>query len=737
MVELDERQRPRIIHTDDGRKPSGATSRRGLAPVTIEDVEDESESKRYPRLTNENYVLEKIEDQQEPQGEHPIDAPNTETECTNEGIRVDQIPKRSSPVKTVRPRRQVPVRRGNSERDRARVPNIAEKFVPTRHSSLEVPRDKFGEEDKLGMNDLIWEEVKSELEELKNLEKFKPRKTDQLREQWFIKCQDIMNGAPPRLPPMREINHHIPLIDQNKRYMYHLPHCPDAMKVDLMTKIDKYLKAEWWQRATVSQAAPLLCIPKKSGQLRTVVDCRKRNENTVRDVTPFPDQDQIRMDVARARVRSKIDLSDAYEQIRIIPDDVLKTAFATVFGTFTSQVMQQGDWKFVHVYLDDIFVFSDSIEEHEEHLKLVFSILWRAELYLKKEKCDLYSDRMDCLGHIIDDQGLHADGDKMHHIREWRVPRNTKDVQRFLGLVQYIAHFMPDVSAFTGPLHNIEQNGHLFEWRPIHQKCFDSIKALACKTPILRPIDPKIDETIWVICDASNSGVGAVYGQGPDWQTCRPAGFMSKKLTNAQHSYRVFEFELIAIIEALLKWEDKLLGQKFTVVTDHKALTFMKEIPRLNSRQTRWMEFLQRFSYNIKYVEGHLNKVADSLSRYFASDDWNEIHPIQDYVNADQRLDPTGADLPLDRNNELRAMRTQKELRVIRLREEVEPRTLEAAELSRDSTMSNQHGGQDEEMSLRDTQTNGPPLPPRVEEAIPLRTEARKKMAEFCDFRAQ
>lgn len=186
----------------------------------------------------------------------------------------------------------------------------------------------------------------------------------------------------------------------------------------------------------MSQAAPLLCIPKKTGQLRTVVDCRKRNENTVRDVTPFPDQDQIRMDVARAKVRSKIDLSDAYEQIRIVPGDVLKTAFATVFGTFTSQVMQQGNCnapstfqrlmteifrehigKFVHVYLDDIFVFSDSVEEHEEHLNTVFSILRKAELYLKKEKCDLYSDRMDCLGHIIDDQGLHADGDKMHSVR--------------------------------------------------------------------------------------------------------------------------------------------------------------------------------------------------------------------------------------------------------------------------------------------------------------------------------
>lgn len=142
---------------------------------------------------------------------------------------------------------------------------------------------------------------------------------------------------------------------------------------------------------------------------------------------------------------------------------------------------------------------------------------------------------------------------------------------------------MPDVSAYTGPLHGMTKNGHVFEWRPLHQKCFDSIKALACKTPILKPIDPSIDEPIWVICDASTSGVGAVYGQGKEWRTCRPAGFMSKKFTTAQHSYRVFEMEMIAILEALLKWEDKLLGRRFKVVTDHQALQFFKSQKRLSN----------------------------------------------------------------------------------------------------------------------------------------------------------
>jgi len=109
---------------------------------------------------------------------------------------------------------------------------------------------------------------------------------------------DIMNGAPKELPPLREINHWIPLIDEGKRYQYHLPRCLDAMKPQLMEKVRHYVEARWWIPKPVPQAALLLCIPKKMGKIHTVMDCRQQNNNTVKDVTLFPDQDQIQMDVA-------------------------------------------------------------------------------------------------------------------------------------------------------------------------------------------------------------------------------------------------------------------------------------------------------------------------------------------------------------------------------------------------------------------------------------------------------
>ncbi|GBE87761.1 hypothetical protein SCP_1104380 [Sparassis crispa] len=341
----------------------------------------------------------------------------------------------------------------------------------------------------------------------------------------------------------------------------------------------------------------MICIMKKSGKLRTVVDARKRNDNTVKDVTPFPDQDQIRMDVSHAKYWSKIDLSDAYEQIWVAAEDVWKTAFSTSYGTFVSHVMQQGDCnapatfqslrtlifhdcigRYVHVYLDDIFVFSDTIEEHEHHLEIVFCKLREAKLYLSETKCELYSRSMDCLGHLIDDQGLYADSDKMSRIREWRIPRSYKEVQRFLGLVNYLGHFMPNVTAYTSPLSDMAHNDRAFVWCPMHTKCFEMIKALACKAPILKPIDPRQPEPIWVISDASLYGVGVMYGQGPDWRTCRPAGFLSKKFTSVQRAYKTYEHEALTILEALLKWENKLLGRPIVIATDHQALKYFEGV---------------------------------------------------------------------------------------------------------------------------------------------------------------
>jgi hypothetical protein len=155
--------------------------------------------------------------------------------------------------------------------------------------------------------------------------------------------EDIINGAPEQLLLLKEVNHRTSIVDENKRYRYHSPRCPDSLKPKLIEKIAQYTCAGWWEPIQVDQAAPILCVHKKTMALCTIVDKRQCNENTIKDMTPLPDQDLIQLDVARAKIRLKINLSDTYEQVHIISRNMPKTAFTTIYRTFASNVMQQGD----------------------------------------------------------------------------------------------------------------------------------------------------------------------------------------------------------------------------------------------------------------------------------------------------------------------------------------------------------------------------------------------------------
>ena len=167
--------------------------------------------------------------------------------------------------------------------------------------------------------------------------------------------------------------------------------------------------------------------------------------------------------------------------------------------------------------------------------------------------------------------------------------------------------------AYTTLLSGLAQNNQTFRWTPLLDKCFQSINAIAMWSPILKPVDFNRNEPVWVITDGSWTGIGAMYGQGESWGTCQPAGFLSKKFTSAQHNYCMHEHKTLAVLDALMKGEDKLLGRKFTVVADHKGLEYSMTQPNLWPRQTRWWEYLSCFNYNTIHVDGMWNQVADSF----------------------------------------------------------------------------------------------------------------------------
>jgi hypothetical protein len=138
----------------------------------------------------------------------------------------------------------------------------------------------------------------------------------------------------------------------------------------------------------------------------------------------------------------------------------------------------------------NIFVFSKSIEEHERHLLQVFTKLRKAQLYLSCKKVELYMESIECLGYLIDSKGIHADADKMAKVQEWRTPCTYNDILRFLELVEYLAPYMPDIMVYSTLLSGCVKNNQPFEWTLLLDKCFESIKHLVVRAPILKPIDP-------------------------------------------------------------------------------------------------------------------------------------------------------------------------------------------------------------------------------------------------------
>ncbi|KAJ2972547.1 hypothetical protein NUW54_g12247 [Trametes sanguinea] len=154
---------------------------------------------------------------------------------------------------------------------------------------------------------------------------------------------------------------------------------------------------------------------------------------------------------------------------------------------------------------------------------------------------------------------------------------------------------------------------------------------------------------------------------------------MSKKFTAAQRAYPTYEQEALGVIEALMKWEDRLVGRPIRLVTDHEAFITLQKVMRTtrNARLIRWDEFISKFQVEIEHVPGATNKVADCLSRYYENDHPDEIHPVQVYVNADVRLEPERSELTRLRQAELDDIEY-----MFALRERVESREEEAAALS-------------------------------------------------------
>jgi hypothetical protein len=433
----------------------------------------------------------------------------------------------------------------------------------------------------------------------------------------------------------------ITLKDANKTIQTCNYPCPRKWKEAWHTLLQQHLDTGRIHPSSAPAGSGTFIIPKADPTVlpRWVNDYRQLNSNTVTDSFNIPLVNNILTDVASGNIFATIDMTNSFFQTRMHPDDVELTAVNTPWGLYEWVVMPMGiknapaiqqcrvtaalrPWigHICHVYINDIAIWSRTIEEHTRNVATIMQALQDNKLYVNPKKTKLFSTEIRFLGHCITAKGIEADEGKADRVKNWPTPSCAKHVRAFLGLVRYLSVFLPKLAIYTSVLDGLttkDCDKKFPPWSDRHQHVFDTIKAMVVSTDCLTTIDPSLmpGHKIYVTTDASDVGSGAVLSFGPMYDTVRPVAYDLRAFKGAELNYPVHEKELLAIIRALGKWRTDLLGYHFKVWTDHKTLEHFGTQRDLSWQQARWMEFLSQYDATIHYLPGERNTVADALSR--------------------------------------------------------------------------------------------------------------------------
>jgi hypothetical protein len=408
------------------------------------------------------------------------------------------------------------------------------------------------------------------------------------------------------------------------------------------------------------------------------VDYRGLNKVTIKNRHPLPLIMESLDRLSQAKYFTKLDVREAYHRVRIREGDEWKTAFRTRYGHFEYTVMPFGltnapaqfqalinetlqglvDVSCI-VYLDDILIFSDTMEQHTQHVKEILNRLRNARLYIKLSKCEWHTQRTEYLGYVISPDGVSIDEARVKTIQEWPQPRTVRDIRVFIGFMNYYRRFINGFSKLALPLTILTQKqpgsakrGHemrkeesqRLEIGAEGQQAFQKLKDAFLGVPILCHFET--DRKTKVEVDASGGAISGILSQMvPDeagrlqW---RPVDFYSRKLIAAEYNYDTHDQELLAIVKSLEHWRHYLEGIHFEILTDHQNLKWFMETKTLNHRQVRSYLVLSRYDFVLNHRPGVTNP-ADGPSRrpdYMAeaqkpSQKYNEafVEPMRDILS--------------------------------------------------------------------------------------------------------
>lgn len=433
-------------------------------------------------------------------------------------------------------------------------------------------------------------------------------------------------AAPKGLPPHRQYDHVVTLVDgvrpANTRPYRYSP----VQKDEIEKQVREMLDSGVITHSVSPYAAPVLLVKKKDGTWCFCVDYRWLNNSTIKNKFSLPTVDELLDELAGAAYFSKLYLRSGYHQIQMLEANEAKTTFKTHHGHFQFRVMPFGlpsapatfqclmnaifeahIRKFVIIFLDDILVFSETLEEHVQHLRIVLEILREHQLYAKLSKCSFAQDHIDYLGHVISKDGVTTDSDKTEAMMNWPTPTNTTELQGFLGLTGYYHKFVPHYGIIAKPLtQQLTKKG--FQWTEQAQLAFDTLKQAMVTTPILAL--PNFDKPFSIETDACDTGIDAVLVQEG-----HPIAYYSKALGIKNQKLSTYEKEFLAVMMAVDKWRSYLQRGPFTILTYHKSLCTLGNQQLETDVQRRAMSKLVGLQFHFQYKRGVDNGAADALSR--------------------------------------------------------------------------------------------------------------------------
>ena len=409
-------------------------------------------------------------------------------------------------------------------------------------------------------------------------------------------------------------------------------------KCDVITKVTE--PTEW--------VNSLVVVEKQSGKLRVCLDPRDLNNAIQRPHYPMRTLEDVLPELSGAAYFTKLDARSGYWGIKLESESSYLTTFNTPFGRYRFKrlpfglVSSQDEFirKIDECYeglegmtalVDDILVFGRTRAEHDTNLRNVLERSREKDVKLNNDKLEVGMTQVKYFGHLLTNEGLKPDPEKVEAIRRMESPENKGELETFLGMVNYLAKFAPNLAEITTPMRNLLTNNVEFSWDQPQADAFQKVKDLITQTPgpILAFFDPKKEVTLQT--DASKFGLGASI-----LQSGKPIAFASKSLTTSEVNYAQIEKEMYAILFGCRRFHQYLYGRKVRAETDHKPLISImkKPLSAAPPRLQRMMLQLQRYDLEVTFKAGKDIPVADLLSRKFLPDTHPELSEGMDaYVH--------------------------------------------------------------------------------------------------------